>query len=225
MSAAFTQGILIKALCAFPLEEVQPLKGVEHLPLIYSELCCQGVNACVCCPVADGKARPATALTAQAGDKTALLSVSCSPQGNRDVECVHALSVFPHPQLLIYYHTHRHTHSHSTRDIAVHFISCCLISVSVWGSGSCCALRFNITMLILSLISSVDLYIPCLTLKKKHRSCHNFGFLLLTVWDMTSDSAWQPTPLDDTLNASEMFVCLDVTIQTLPGVCLCDGVE
>lgn len=107
MSAAFTQGILIKALCAFPLEEVQPLKGVEHLPLIYSELCCQGVNACVCCPVADGKARPATALTAQAGDKTALLSVSCSPQGNRDVECVHALSVFPHPQPLIYYHTHR----------------------------------------------------------------------------------------------------------------------
>lgn len=30
MSAAFTQGILIKAPCAFPAEEVQPLMGTFH---------------------------------------------------------------------------------------------------------------------------------------------------------------------------------------------------
>ena len=62
------------------------------------------------------------------GDREAILSASCSgPQGYGD-EVVCPLSVSSHPQSLFY--NHRHTESHSAGELALNFISCCLISAS-----------------------------------------------------------------------------------------------
>lgn len=119
----------------FPVEEVQPLKSIKHLPQICSELCCQGVNTCVCHPIEGWKEGPAKVLTVQAGDRAALLSVSWLPQGYRDrILC--PLSASPHPYSLL----HTQTHFHSITVTAMHFISCVC--------GSTCVFLLKITMLL-----------------------------------------------------------------------------
>ena len=159
MSAAFTQGILIKARRALPPpRKCSPLKGVEHLPRICSEPCCRGVNARVCRPSAGWKAgaRPRRWQHGAKGGQSGITVCLLLAPGVWRRSGVSAFSFSSTPAPLLQSHT-----------LIPPEKKLCISSPVVWSPrlvkapvhAVFCFLK--IAMRLLSLTSSVTLYIPC----------------------------------------------------------------
>lgn len=134
---------------------------------------------------------------------------------------VFSFSSPPSPSFIIT-HTDTHTLSfHRRNSSAFHLLLFDL------GVCSCRALLLKITMLLLLLTSSVDLYIACLSLRETPIVSLFWFYSLTCLKDhfRFGVAVYIFSPLGDTLNSLEMFMCLDVIIQTLPCFCLCEEVK